>query len=64
MQRYGMLIEVAAGKLEEYQRLHAKVWPSVLAQIDACHLDAALGRIEKAGYQAYERGFAGPCVSN
>jgi len=36
MQRYGMVIGVKADKLEEYKRLHAAVWPGVLAKISAC----------------------------
>jgi L-rhamnose mutarotase len=36
MQRYGMVIGVKADRLEEYKRLHAAVWPGVLAKISAC----------------------------
>ena len=36
MQRYGSVIKVRPEKLEEYKRLHAAVWPDVLAQITAC----------------------------
>ena len=36
MQRYGMVIGVKADKMEEYKRLHAAVWPGVLAKISAC----------------------------
>jgi len=33
MQRYGMIIKVRPEKLDEYKRLHAAVWPGVLAKI-------------------------------
>ncbi|MEP3278081.1 MAG: L-rhamnose mutarotase [Stappiaceae bacterium] len=33
MQRIGMMIGIRPEKIEEYKRLHADVWPSVLAQI-------------------------------
>lgn len=36
--RYGSVIKVAPGKLEEYKRLHAAVWPSVLKMIHECNL--------------------------
>jgi L-rhamnose mutarotase len=38
MKRYGSVIGVAADKIEEYKRLHAAVWPDVLARIAACHI--------------------------
>ena len=38
MKRYGAVIEVKADKLDEYKRLHAAVWPGVLALIKACNL--------------------------
>lgn len=38
MKRYGTVIEVKAEKLDEYKRLHAAVWPGVLALIKACNL--------------------------
>ncbi len=38
MQRYGMVIRVKPGKLDEYKRLHAAVWPGVLAMIAACKI--------------------------
>jgi L-rhamnose mutarotase len=38
MQRYGMVIGLKAGKLAEYQKLHAAVWPDVLAMIAACNI--------------------------
>jgi L-rhamnose mutarotase len=38
MQRYGMVIKVRPEKLEEYVRLHARVWPSVLRMIRECNI--------------------------
>jgi L-rhamnose mutarotase len=38
MKRYGMVIRLQPGKVEEYERLHAAVWPGVLARISACKL--------------------------
>ncbi len=38
MLRYGMVIEVLPEKLEEYKRLHAAVWPDVLAMITKCNI--------------------------
>ena len=38
MKRYGSVIKVAPGKLEEYKLLHAAVWPGVLAMIRECNI--------------------------
>jgi L-rhamnose mutarotase len=38
MKRYGMVIGLRAEKLDEYQRLHAAVWPDVLKMIGQCHI--------------------------
>ncbi len=38
MQRYGSVIGLRAEKLEEYKRLHAAVWPDVLAMIRRCNI--------------------------
>ncbi len=38
MQRYGMVLKVRPEKFDEYKRLHAAVWPDVLAMIRACHI--------------------------
>ena len=38
MQRMGMVIGLEPEKVEEYKRLHADVWPSVLEMITACHI--------------------------
>ncbi|MCQ2114059.1 MAG: L-rhamnose mutarotase [Bacteroidaceae bacterium] len=37
--RYGQVIGVAPGKLEEYKKLHSAVWPKVLEMIKECHLE-------------------------
>ncbi|WP_261195269.1 L-rhamnose mutarotase [Pseudoruegeria sp. SHC-113] len=34
----GMIIGLAPEKVEEYKRLHADVWPGVLAMISACNI--------------------------
>lgn len=36
MQRMGMCIGLAADRIGEYKRLHAAVWPEVLAKIAEC----------------------------
>lgn len=38
MQRIGMVIGVRPEKIDEYKRLHAAVWPEVLARISACNI--------------------------
>ena len=38
MQRIGMVIGVKPEKIEDYKRLHAAVWPEVLARISACNI--------------------------
>lgn len=38
MQRMGMCLRLKADRVEEYKRLHAAVWPEVLAMISACHI--------------------------
>ncbi len=38
MKRYGQVIRLKPGVLEEYARYHAKVWPEVLATIKACNI--------------------------
>jgi len=38
MKRYGMVIELKPDKVEEYKRLHAAVWPDVLAMIEQCKI--------------------------
>lgn len=38
MQRFGQVIGIKSGHLEEYTRLHAEVWPGVLAKIEECNI--------------------------
>ncbi|MBC8471355.1 MAG: L-rhamnose mutarotase [Planctomycetes bacterium] len=38
MKRYGMVIKVKPEKLEEYKKLHSKVWPEVLDMIQKCNI--------------------------
>ena len=38
MKRYGMALKVRPEKFEEYKRLHAAVWPGVLATISDCNI--------------------------
>jgi len=36
MKRFGQVLRLQPGALEEYARLHAAVWPEVLAMITEC----------------------------
>ena len=38
MKRYGMILRLKPGAYDEYKRLHAAVWPSVLATIMDCNI--------------------------
>jgi len=38
VERYGMVIGIKPEKIEDYKRLHAAVWPGVLAKIKECHI--------------------------
>ena len=38
MQRMGMVIGLRPDKIEVYKRLHAAVWPEILARISACNI--------------------------
>jgi L-rhamnose mutarotase len=38
MKRYGSVIEVREDKMEEYNGLHADVWPDVLGMISQCNI--------------------------
>ena len=38
MKRYGQVIRLRPGKLEEYARYHANVWPEVLTMIRDCNI--------------------------
>src|SRR4051812_34194915 len=38
MERMGMVIGIAPGKIDEYKALHAAVWPQVLATLAAANV--------------------------
>lgn len=38
MQRMAMLIGLKPDQIAEYKRIHADVWPAVLAMISECHI--------------------------
>jgi L-rhamnose mutarotase len=38
MMRYGMVLRLQPGALEEYARLHRAVWPEVLKKIAECNI--------------------------
>ena len=38
MQRMGMVLRLKGDKVEAYKRLHASVWPEILARISACNI--------------------------
>lgn len=38
MKRHASIIGLRPGKIAEYKRLHAAVWPEVLAMIAACNM--------------------------
>lgn len=38
MQRMGMVIGLNADRVEEYRKLHANVWPDILALIESCNI--------------------------
>ena len=38
MQRMGMVIGLKPEKVAEYKRLHAAVWPEILAKISECNI--------------------------
>lgn len=38
MKRFGQVIRLAPGRLEEYRRYHARAWPEILAKITACNI--------------------------
>jgi L-rhamnose mutarotase len=38
MRRIGRIIQVKPEAIEEYERIHAAVWPEVLATIAACNI--------------------------
>ncbi len=38
MKRFGQLIRVKPGKIDEYKRYHAAVWPEIARTITECHI--------------------------
>ncbi|MBN1834237.1 MAG: L-rhamnose mutarotase [Spirochaetales bacterium] len=38
MKRHGQLIGIKSGKLEEYAKYHAAVWPEIAAKITECNI--------------------------
>jgi L-rhamnose mutarotase len=38
MKRFGQVIGLQPGKLADYTRYHARVWPEILATITACNI--------------------------
>ncbi|MCF7688759.1 MAG: L-rhamnose mutarotase [Cephaloticoccus sp.] len=38
MKRYGSVLGLNPAKIDEYKKLHAAVWPDVLAMIKSCHI--------------------------
>ena len=38
MKRFGQLIGLQPGKLEEYRRYHARAWPEILRKITECNI--------------------------
>ncbi len=38
IKRFGQVIRLRPERYEEYKRLHAEVWPEVLATINACNI--------------------------
>ena len=38
MKRYGSVLEIREERIDEYKKLHAAVWPGVLAMIKECKI--------------------------
>ena len=38
MKRMGMVIGVRPDQIADYKRVHAAVWPEILAKISECHI--------------------------
>lgn len=38
MRRYGQIIGIKSEHIDAYERIHAEVWPEVLAMINACNI--------------------------
>ena len=52
MQRMGMVLGLKPEKVAEYKRLHAAVWPEVLAMISACNIRNYSIFLKRAGESA------------
>ena len=53
MKRYGMVLGLKEERVEEYKKLHAAVWPEVLAKITECNIrnySIYAHRLDDAGY--------------
>ncbi len=56
MTRYGSVVRLHPEKVDEYRRLHAAVWPEVLAMIRQCHIhnySIYLRRLEDGQYYLF-----------
>src|SRR5579864_1008202 len=55
MRRIGQVIGVKPMQIEEYERIHARVWPQVLATIHACNIrNYSIFRLENMLFAYYE----------
>ena len=55
MKRVGMLVGVRTEAIEEYERIHREVWPSVLATIHDCNIrNYSIFRLENMLFAYYE----------
>lgn len=53
LKRFGSVTGLKAGKLEEYKRLHANAWPSVLKKIKECNIRNYSIYLQKIGDAYY-----------
>jgi len=56
MKRYGMAIGLKKDKIEEYKKLHAEVWPSIIKLIKKANISnysIYLGRLEYDKYYLF-----------
>lgn len=56
VKRYGSVIGLKKEKIEEYNKLHAAVWPEVLKRIEDCNIrnySIYLGELEKDKYYLF-----------
>ena len=52
MQRYGMLIGIRPEKIDEYRRLHAALWPTVMEQIKRSNISYSMSTTRADGPSA------------